>query len=102
MKDKNNFDLDVINALNDFQEDENNAVCYVRIEPNETDNQMRGFVHYKCLPERMADIFGVIIQHSQGGKYAAFNSVLTYLINNPEEIPDFQEHLNQIKTIINA
>lgn len=90
------LDLDVLNLLQDFPKDQNNAVLYVRIQCQKN-GIIDTFLTARSNAENITQMILSLIENKEEIKLSVFDAVLAYLWNHREDIETFRGFLKNIE-----
>ena len=97
-KDLEDYDLDVISALKEFPENENDSYLYIRASINEKgiNESVSGHINSKGTESSMQAALYTFASNDEQSKNIFLNSVLNYFNENKHEIKQFKEYLDTI------
>lgn len=86
MKKIEDFDLDVMNVLNDFPKNEEDSFLFIRGKIDTKKEKIYpGFVHTRATNETVATMLYSFIKMDENAKRAVFNAVISCLKKGTEE-----------------
>ena len=99
MEHKNDLDLDIMNLLKDFPENDSEGFIYARVNRDlkVTEDKNEGFLLSRCTTDTFGHLITALILNNNDSKLMVFNAVCGYLDRNRDELDVFIEALNNMK-----